>query len=82
MFIEPQSDKGEEPLLTNLRQKEALSQAHNSLQSAVSGIRAGLDADFISIDLRTAWESLGEVTGDTLGDDIIGQIFSQFCLGK
>lgn len=81
-FTDPDQEINIEPLLTNLRQKEALSHAYESLQSAVGGIMSGLDADFVSIDLRSAWESLGEVSGDTLDDDIIGQIFSQFCLGK
>ena len=41
-----------------------------------------MPADCIVIDLRTAWEKLGEITGDTVSDDIIDQIFTQFCIGK
>ena len=38
--------------------------------------------DYIVIDIRSAWEKLGEITGDTVDEDIIDQIFSQFCIGK
>ena len=38
--------------------------------------------DFISSDLRSAWEQLGELTGETVGEDIINEIFSKFCIGK
>ncbi len=71
-----------EPVLTNVRHKNALLQSLEMVRSAKAGIEAGLDSDFISIDLRSAWETLGEVTGETLDDDIIDKIFSQFCLGK
>ena len=42
----------------------------------------GAGNDFVVIDLRSAWEKLGEITGETVGEDIIDQIFSQFCIGK
>ena len=41
-----------------------------------------MSADFVVIDLRTLWEKLGEITGETVGEDIIDEIFSRFCLGK
>ncbi len=49
---------------------------------ALKTIGAGLSVDFISIDLRSAWEKLGELTGETVGEDIINEIFSKFCMGK
>ena len=42
----------------------------------------GMSEDFVVIDLRSAWEKLGEITGETIGEDIIDEIFSRFCLGK
>ena len=45
-------------------------------------IENGMSADFVVIDLRTVWEKLGEITGDTVGEDIIDEIFSRFCIGK
>ena len=72
----------ESVLLTNTRQIHLLEKASRSLRGAEDTIGAGMPADCIVIDLRGAWETLGEVTGDAVGDDIIDQIFTQFCIGK
>lgn len=56
--------------------------ADAQLGAALKTIGAGLSVDFISIDLRAAWEKLGEITGETVGEDIIDEIFSKFCIGK
>lgn len=69
-------------LLTNTRQIHLLEQSAASLRGAEETIMAGMPADCIVIDLKGAWETLGEVTGDHVGDDIIDQIFTQFCIGK
>lgn len=69
-------------LLTNTRQIHLLEKAANSLRGAEDTIAAVMPADCIVIDLKGAWETLGEVTGDHVGDDIIDQIFTQFCIGK
>jgi tRNA modification GTPase len=64
------------------RQANLLRTADNHLAAALQTIEAGMGLDFISIDLRSAWEKLGEITGDTVGEDIIDEIFSKFCIGK
>ena len=64
------------------RQANLLRQADVHLAAALTTIEAGMGLDFISIDLRSAWEKLGEITGDTVGEDIIDEIFSKFCIGK
>ena len=64
------------------RQAELLRQADTHLAACLQTIGAGLGLDFISIDLRSAWEKLGELTGETAGEDIIDEIFSKFCIGK
>lgn len=69
-------------LLTNTRQIHLLEKAAASLRGAEDTIMAGMPADCIVIDLKGAWMALGEVTGDSVGDDIIDQIFTQFCIGK
>ena len=69
-------------ILTNVRQKEALEKARQSLRSADESLKKDMPSDFISIDLRQALLYLGEITGETLDEDIIDQIFSRFCLGK
>lgn len=69
-------------LLTNMRQKEALNRARKSLLSASEILSQVESIDLASIDLRNAWNYLGEITGDTLQEDIIDKIFSEFCIGK
>lgn len=64
------------------RQANILRQADSHLVAALNTIEAGMGLDFISIDLRSAWEKLGEITGETVGEDIIDEIFSKFCIGK
>ena len=64
------------------RQADILRQADEHLAAALTTIEAGMGLDFISIDLRSAWEKLGEITGETVGEDIIDEIFSKFCIGK
>lgn len=68
--------------VNNVRQAGLLGQARQSLQEALATIAAGMPPDCIVVDLRSAWDKLGEITGDTLGEDIIDQIFTQFCIGK
>jgi tRNA modification GTPase len=72
----------EASFVDNARQAEALRQANTHLRAAYRTVEDGMSADFIVIDLRSAWEKLGEITGETVGEDIIDQIFSQFCIGK
>lgn len=68
--------------VNNLRQAEALKAAEKHLEECLNTIKMGMAEDFIVIDVRSAWEKLGEITGDTVDEDIIDQIFSQFCIGK
>ena len=68
--------------VSNVRQMDVLQKADDHLAAAERTIEEGMSADFVVIDLRSAWEKLGEITGETVGEDIIDQIFSQFCIGK
>nr|WP_199883909.1 tRNA uridine-5-carboxymethylaminomethyl(34) synthesis GTPase MnmE [Massilibacillus massiliensis] len=77
-----QVQQGEGAFVNNVRQAEILRLADQHLQEVLTTIDHGMSPDFIVIDLRAAWETLGEITGDTVGEDIIDQIFSQFCIGK
>ena len=72
----------DETLITNLRHKEALEETLKSLELVLEGISAGMPEDFLSIDLRNACESLGKITGESLGEDLVNEIFSKFCMGK
>jgi tRNA modification GTPase len=68
--------------VTNARHHAALLRVLAHLQNIIQGISADLPVDFLSIDLTAAYEALGEITGETVGEDIIDQIFAEFCIGK
>ena len=69
-------------MVANPRHKAALERAETSLSQAISGLASGLPDDFITIDLTSALNALGEITGETVGDDLLETIFSNFCVGK
>jgi tRNA modification GTPase len=64
------------------RQRAVLDCVLGSLKSAVNSIEKGLPVEIIEIDIRDAWEKLGEITGDTVTDEILSTIFANFCIGK
>lgn len=71
-----------EVIITNLRHKEAIDESINSLHSVIDSINACMPEDFLSIDLMSAYSSLGRIIGEEVDDDLINTIFSQFCMGK
>lgn len=68
--------------ITNVRHKEALLRAKENLEISLDTLKNTLAIDLASIDIKNAWINLGEITGETLNEDIINKIFSEFCLGK
>ncbi|MAT79438.1 MAG: tRNA uridine-5-carboxymethylaminomethyl(34) synthesis GTPase MnmE [Flavobacteriales bacterium] len=74
--------KSEQTIVTNLRHFDSLSNAESSLVEIEKGIQNGLSGDLLSIDLRSAIESIGEITGQITNDEMLGNIFSNFCIGK
>jgi len=68
--------------ITNVRHKEVLIRALQHLSEVLKGAEEEMSLDFLSIDLRAAWEALGEMTGETTGEDLLDRIFSDFCIGK
>jgi tRNA modification GTPase len=82
LFFDGQIDYQSTVTVSNARHKEALIKARQSLCNVLQTIENGLSQDFISIDLTDAYAYLGEITGDSLDEDIIDKIFSEFCLGK
>ncbi|MTV50597.1 tRNA uridine-5-carboxymethylaminomethyl(34) synthesis GTPase MnmE [Heliobacillus mobilis] len=69
-------------LITQARHREALERAQSHIRSVQSGLEMALSPDFLTIDLKAAWEALGEIIGETVGEDILDKIFSSFCIGK
>ncbi|WP_346887794.1 tRNA uridine-5-carboxymethylaminomethyl(34) synthesis GTPase MnmE [Clostridium sp. UBA1056] len=69
-------------IITNTRHKEALLRAYECIESAIDTLNHTFAIDLASIDIRNAWTFLGEITGDSLEENIIDKIFKDFCLGK
>ena len=69
-------------LLTNARQAGAILRAKKSVDSAVQSLRAGMTPDAVLVDLESAMDALGEVTGRTMREDVTNRIFERFCVGK
>ena len=74
--------KNEDTIVTNLRHFNSLSNAEFALLEIEKGINEGLSGDLLSIDLRKAIDSIGEITGQITNDEMLGNIFSNFCIGK
>ena len=82
MFFSGKISFNDEVYITNARHKEALEEAAESLSMVRQSIEDGMPEDFFSIDLMAAYESLGKITGEAVGEDLVNEIFSKFCMGK
>ena len=69
-------------MVTNARHIGLLHQADDALGDVLKGIAAGMPVDLVQIDMTRCWDLLGEITGDSYQDELLDQLFSQFCLGK
>ena len=76
------NDQGHQLVVTNLRHFEALTAAHAALQAVRQGLADNMPGDLVAVDARQALHHLGEITGAVHADDILGHIFSHFCIGK
>jgi tRNA modification GTPase len=68
--------------VSNARHYDALQKAYASLMEVQSGIEEDVSSEFLAIDIRSTAESLGLITGEITNDELLGNIFSQFCIGK
>lgn len=82
MFFSGSLTFNDEVYITNARHKEALTEAEYSLELVKGSIEMGMSEDFFSIDLMNAYESLGKIVGESVGEDLVNEIFSKFCMGK
>lgn len=82
MFIHGKIDMNEEVTITNIRHKEALMEAKNSLQLVKQSLMDEMPEDFYSIDMMNAYAALGGIIGEEVGEDLVNEIFSKFCMGK
>ncbi len=82
MFFRGEVGISDDVMITNIRHQEALNIAYNHLLDVLEGMDQQMPLDIVSIDLRSAVDSLGSITGETVTEDLIDKIFSEFCLGK
>ena len=82
MFFHGELSFNDEIYITNMRHKEAIQNAYDSMQLVEGSILDGMPEDFFSIDLMNAYKSLGIVIGEEIEDDLANEIFSKFCMGK
>ncbi|MDR0852010.1 MAG: tRNA uridine-5-carboxymethylaminomethyl(34) synthesis GTPase MnmE [Clostridiales Family XIII bacterium] len=74
--------QSESLLITNVRHLDALERTFAGIESAENMLHDGMALDFIEVTIREAYDGLGEITGDTVSDDILDKVFSRFCVGK
>jgi len=81
-FVNLRALNQNEVIVTNARHYEALEKASVALQRAIDGLNSGITGDFLAQDIRETLHYLGEITGEITTDEVLGNIFSQFCIGK
>ena len=82
MFFHGKLSMNDEVYITNLRHKQALMETEQSLKQVIESMHQGMPEDFWTIDLMAAYEQLGYILGESIGDDLANEIFNKFCMGK
>ena len=82
LFLTEEFLSEENVMLTNIRHMDALEESIESLKLVVRSIEDGMPEDFFSIDLMNSYEALGRIIGESVGEDLVNEIFSRFCMGK
>ena len=82
MFFKGDISFNDEIFITSLRHKEALSDSYKALTMVKQSLEDDMPEDFYSIDLMSAYASLGTIIGEEVGEDLVNEIFSKFCMGK
>lgn len=82
LFFKNDLSYNEDLYITGERQRQAIQEAYDAMEKVLESIEAGLPEDFYSIDLMQGYESLGEITGESVDEDLVNTIFREFCMGK
>lgn len=82
MFLSGDISFNDQVYLTNIRHQTAMKNAKESLEKVKESLELGMPEDFFSIDLMDAYETLGTIIGESVGEDLVNEIFSKFCMGK
>ncbi|MDO4604366.1 MAG: tRNA uridine-5-carboxymethylaminomethyl(34) synthesis GTPase MnmE [Helcococcus sp.] len=82
MFFDGEVKVSNTTMITNIRHRDLLVKARDNIQNAIKDIKNGVPLDATEIDLRNAFNQLGEITGETIEEDVLDKIFKDFCIGK
>lgn len=82
MFKMGEVEIGKDIIITNIRHKNQIRKALESIESSIEAVNSGMPIDMIATIIKQSLEDLGSITGDNVSEDIINEIFSKFCLGK
>ena len=82
MFLVEELATGDALMITNVRHQELVAQAKKELENALQSVNQGIPLDMLSIDITNAIQHLGEITGESVSEEVIKGIFAKFCLGK
>ena len=82
MFFDGQIQTNDDSLITNIRHRNLIEKAVESLESCLKDIRVGFPLDAVEIDLNNCYEYLSEITGENIDEDVLNKIFNDFCVGK
>ena len=82
LFFHGEISFKEDVVITNMRHKEAVRDAYESMLQVRTSLENHMPEDFYSIDLMSAYASLGAIIGEEVGEDLVNEIFSKFCMGK
>lgn len=82
MFYTGEVDTSNQIIVSNMRHKDQLVKAKKNIEDGLKGIKINMPLDCIEVDIKNCWDNLGEISGDTVGEDVLDKIFSEFCIGK
>ncbi len=82
MFYSGEVEVYNDIVVSNIRHKNQLLKAKINIEEALKGIKSKLPLDCVEVDIRNCWNNLGEISGDTVSEDVLDKIFSEFCIGK
>ena len=82
LFFAGNTGEKDATYVSNIRHIALLNETIGAFDEVIEGIEMGMPVDLVQIDMTRAWDLLGEITGDSVQDELITQLFSQFCLGK
>ena len=82
MFYEGDLNIDSDMVINNIRHKNQLEKASKNIESVLDDLAVQIPLDCLEVDLKNCWENLGEITGESIGEDILDRIFREFCIGK